>query len=136
MTFLEGHPGSLGKKGEVNGQEVVTKRQQPWEGMGDKSDPTYPPLPSPLPLLPDPFGTLSCSSPTPGILPGGGCYGSPLSLPRWVLGVGGKMEMLNGDNSPQVTSAVVKARWGRVGTPGAAAWRTGRSHNLVGTSPE
>lgn len=50
--------------------------------------------------------------------------------------MGGKMEMLNGDNSPQVTSAVVKARWGRVGTPGAAAWRTGRSHNLVGTSPE
>lgn len=51
---------------------------------------------------------------------------------------GGKMEMLNGNDRPQVTSAVVKARWGRLGLPGAAAWlpRTGHSHNLVGTSPE
>lgn len=63
MTFLEGHPGSLGKKGEVNGQEVVTKRQQPWEGMGDKSDPTYPPLPSPLPRCQAPLGPSAALHP-------------------------------------------------------------------------
>lgn len=74
MICLEGHPGSLGKEGAANRQEVDTKGQPPQGGWGTKV--TQHTLPTPLspPLLPDPLDVLSCSlplpPPTPRILPG------------------------------------------------------------------